>query len=440
MFNDERINAECGKIYSKGILLTVLTTLVYVISRTVTLIIRGTLKTPVTYTEAVILILGIGILLIGAFRFKSSGDERIAFERHNYYQKAGKTFILAVFGTYILTIPFTTQEMLGGQWHNHLLMLLEVIGYLYIFYSFRTKEINFNYSFIAENGTVYFSRVFTIIGSLWLGLLIPFVLAAAWELILHRSLAGALTILLAYVSSAIGLSVEYFFISLTEKLSYNSTDSTGFAIGTKISMAVCLAVSCLSAGLQYVSVHFVTGNLQDIPNAGAVIAKISQHIKRMDLLLIILIGFCLCNVISQTKRSPLLYSVCRIKMVLLALSAFGEILMPVWFRAVSEETLRFLANNADPWMNLISQAISVVLWFLFVRAMIKELNAPRILWVIPPLHIVLRIVNVFFNSQSMLRAAVCCESIISIGCLILLTVVMWKYRGFPSDGEEEIGE
>ena len=205
-------------------------------------------------------------------------------------------------------------------------------------------------------------------------------------------------------------------------------------------MAVCLAVSCLSAGLQYVSVHFATGNLQDIPNAGAVIAKISQHIKRIDLLLIILIGFCLCNVISQTKRSPLLYSVCRIKMVLLALSAFGEILMPVWFRAVSEETLRFLANNAEPWMNLISQAVSVVLWFLFVRAMIKELNAPRILWVIPPLHIVLRIVNVFFNSQSMLRAAVCFESIISIGCLILLTVVMWKYRGFPNDGEEEIGE
>ena len=34
MFNDERINAECGKIYSRGILLAVLLTLVYAALRT----------------------------------------------------------------------------------------------------------------------------------------------------------------------------------------------------------------------------------------------------------------------------------------------------------------------------------------------------------------------------------------------------------------------
>jgi len=35
MFHDERINAECGKIYSRGILFAVLVTLLYTVSRTV---------------------------------------------------------------------------------------------------------------------------------------------------------------------------------------------------------------------------------------------------------------------------------------------------------------------------------------------------------------------------------------------------------------------
>ena len=86
MFNDERINIECGKIYSKGILLTVLVTLLYTISRTITLIIQGEFKTPVTYTEAVILILGIGILLTGFFRFNKDRDERTVYERHTFYK------------------------------------------------------------------------------------------------------------------------------------------------------------------------------------------------------------------------------------------------------------------------------------------------------------------------------------------------------------------
>ena len=43
MFYDERINTECGKIYRKGILMAVLTTLLYVVSRTVTLAMKGLL-------------------------------------------------------------------------------------------------------------------------------------------------------------------------------------------------------------------------------------------------------------------------------------------------------------------------------------------------------------------------------------------------------------
>lgn len=142
MFNDERINAECGKIYSRGILLAVLLTLVYAALRTAVLVIQDSLVSVLTYTEAVILIVGIGILVTGALRFRKDGDERTAFERCSFYKKAGRSFIIAVFGTYILTIPFTSEEMLGGEGYNHLLFLLEIVGCLYAFYAFKTRDIN----------------------------------------------------------------------------------------------------------------------------------------------------------------------------------------------------------------------------------------------------------------------------------------------------------
>ena len=92
MFNDERINAECGKIYSRGILFAVLITFVYALSRTVTLIIQGNLHTVVTFTEAMILILGIGILLVGTARFRKDRDERTLYEQHMFYTFAKISF------------------------------------------------------------------------------------------------------------------------------------------------------------------------------------------------------------------------------------------------------------------------------------------------------------------------------------------------------------
>lgn len=51
MFNDERINAECGKIYSRGILLAVLLTLVYAAVRTAVLVIQDSLVSVLTYNR-----------------------------------------------------------------------------------------------------------------------------------------------------------------------------------------------------------------------------------------------------------------------------------------------------------------------------------------------------------------------------------------------------
>lgn len=259
---------------------------------------------------------------------------------------------------------------------------------------------------------------------------IPFLIAAAWELVLHESFGGALVILFAYLSSAAGLSIEYFFLSWIEKLSYDSTDTKRFARGTRVAMLTLFVFELLSAFLQCLYIHWATGNLQDIPHKGAVIVTVTTLQKQIGLLLLVLTGLVVCHLLSQIPKGTRLYAVCRIEMLLLALSALQETLMPLWFRVVSEDTLRYLSTYVDPWINLLSAVISVIVWYLFVRAMTTELGASKVLWLIPLLYTMLPLAKRLFIAQGKLRTATYAESIVSIGCLVLLLVILWRYRGF----------
>lgn len=434
MFNDERINAECGRIYRRGILLAVLETLVYVALRTAVLAIRGELRTVVTYTEGVILLVGIGILAVGAVRFRRGGDERVQFERHTYYLKAGRSFIVSVLGVYILTIPFTTQEMLGGQAHNHLLIMLEVLGCLYLFYAFKARDINFNYSFIADGVKSYYRRVLRNIGRLWLWLLPMFSLAATWELALHRSWAGALTILIAYVGSALGLSGWYFFVSLVEKLSYDSPQDGRPALGARIAMLACLGGKLSVCVLQCVYAYIVT-DLGSFPNAGATLASVSQMKNQATYLCAVLLGVAICQTLPQLRRGTRLYAVCRADMLLLALNAALMTLWPLLYSAFSEQLLRIVAADVVPIVELVGFLVRLALWILTVHAMTRKLRFSRALWTLPTAQLAARLAGWFFESQSMLRAETYCECAAGLICAILLTVALWRCRGFG--GAEE---
>lgn len=438
MFNDERINAECGKIYSRGILLAVLLTLVYAALRTAVLVIQDSLVSVLTYTEAVILIVGIGILVTGALKFRKDGDERTAFERCSFYKKAGRSFIIAVFGTYILTIPFTSEEMLGGEGYNQLLFLLEIVGCLYAFYAFKTRDINFNYSFIAESTGVYYRRVLKLVGGLWLSLLAPFFIAAVWMLVTRRSWLGALAILLAYFSSAAGLSVWYFFISLVEKTSYDSMGDGRFALGARIAALACLVVELVTALLMCSYIYYATGDLRAISGGGsigALIAAIATVRLRLEFILIVLVGLALSQILPQIRKGGLLCAVCRVQLILLALNVIVKTLRPILYRAYSDESIRFIATTVVQWRERLSLLTALVMWTLFIYAAVRELGVSRVLWAIPVLRTVAAAVNIFLTSQNMLFAGTCCTYAAVVFCVVILIAVLWRYRGFASSDD-----
>ena len=113
--------------------------------------------------------------------------------------------------------------------------------------------------------------------------------------------------------------------------------------------------------------------------------------------------------------------------------------MPIWYRAVSQNTIVFWLNNIDPWVGFIAFAVSLALWILFVSSLIKELGITRILWAIPTLKVVVAVLNIFFTSQSMLRVGTYIQCAAEMACLVLLTVVLWNYKGFNTE-ESEITE
>lgn len=438
MFNDERINAECGKIYSRGILLAVLLTLVYAAVRTAVLVIQDSLVSVLTYTEAVILIFGIGILVTGALRFRKDGDERTAFERCSFYKKAGRSFIIAVFGTYILTIPFTSEEMLGGEGYNQLLFLLEIVGCLYAFYAFKTRDINFNYSFIAESTGVYYRRVLKLVGGLWLSLLAPFFIAAVWMRVTRRSWLSALAILLAYFSSAAGLSVWYFFISLVEKTSYDSMGDGRFALGARIAALACLVVELVTALLMCSYVYYATGDLRAISDGGSIgtlIAAIATVRLRLEFILIVLVGLALSRILPQIRKGGLLCAVCRVQLILLALNVIVKTLRPILYRAYSDESIRFIATTVVQWRERLSLLTALVMWTLFIYAAVRELGVSRVLWTIPVLRTAAAAVNIFLTSQNMLFAGTCCTYAAVVFCVVILIAVLWRYRGFASSDD-----
>ena len=380
-----------------------------------------------------ILIFGIGILVTGAIKFRKDGDERTAFERCSFYKKAGRSFIIAVLGTYILTIPFTSEEMLGGDGYNQLLSLLEIVGCLYAFYAFKTRDINFNYSLIAESTGVYYRRVLKLVGGLWLSLLVPFFIAAVWMLVTRRLWLGAFAILLAYFSSAAGLSVWYFFISLVEKTSYDSMGDGRFALGARIAALACLVVELVTALLMCSYIYYATGDLRAISGGGsigALIAALATVRLRLEFILIVLVGLALSQILPQIRKGGLLYAVCRVQLILLALNVIVKTLRPILYRAYSDESIRFIATTVVQWRERLSLLTALVMWTLFIYAAVRELGVSRVLWAIPVLRTVAAAVNIFLTSQNMLLAGTCCTYAAVVFCVVFLIAVLWRYRGF----------
>ncbi len=404
MFFDERIHSESGRIYERGIFFAMLITFLFAVLRALPLIRDGEFTLLIFTTELFILIAGIGILLYAALRFRGEGDERTIKEKHDYFVRAGWIFLLAALAGYAFAIVFSAERGTGDAPANALILLLELLGVTYFFYSFKSRDISFNYSFIGEKR--YYSRVFMNIAKLAAILAVPFFFAAWLDLLVHGVADWFVAIILSYVLSVFGLGLFYLYISVIERLSYADESEALLKKGTKVSMIVYFCGFVLSSVFQVLYRYVVTELsmnqkiewLGSLP-AGQIMQTLSYSNLYFSYLLTILNVISLCHLLSAVFASRLAKDVICFQTIFGALSILWtmdiRVLLVSNFTQVGEEAWWALTMTSNVVSNALTLGANVLLFVLLV-ALWKDFKVNGLICFLPILRVVglvLQLVN-----------------------------------------------
>lgn len=426
MFNDERINQESGRIYQRGILIATIVALVYGALRIWNLCAVGQLMIRYLFTELFITLCGVIILLVGCVRFSFNKDERTVFEKHNYYLNAGKIFLIASLSGYALSIPFSIGKSFNDMPANQLVLVLEVLGYIFFFYNFKNKDISFHYSFISENKRCYYSRVFGNVGKLAGVLGIVFLFSATIDMVLHKSIYTLWSIVSAYFASVIGLGIEYLFISWIEKVSYDEEESDRLKKGTFIAGIALIVISSFLAIFEALYYAIVFNGLG---NRGEILEYVSQLRRSASYLSAILNAIWLSYLMMQMRKSRIVKkSICgylTVSMISI-LSSISSAFISTYLLNSGEKidkmkSVLTIANYAN---YLISLAFLIFL-IIFTVGAVTDIKAPPILVLIPILSGVHSLCPVISAYWSWIFAV---EMILSLTIPVLWVVIFKSHK------------
>lgn len=403
MFCDERINQACGKIYSRGILLAVLYTALFAAAR---VLLTGGLRLSHFLTELAILATGVIILLVGLIRWGFARDERRIFEKHNYYLAAGKIFVVAALAGYAVSIPLRLR--VGNDYPvNELILHLETLGCVYFFYAFKRESVNFNYTFIDGTNGSYYRRVFLNIAKLAGILFIPFLAAGIMDLAIHQSPGYFLNILVSYVTSVVGLGLDYLLLSVLEKLNYDEESPRALKKGTTVALYLAIGAEAMSALLTVAQGFLLRFSL--VSDMGKLMQTITTVIVRWAYPCIIITALGLCFLLEQTRRSRWIRvgigGLLILQTVDLALTPVKSVLM------LTMERLHTSDNQLLPLYADVMNVWSFLLWLgilgftcVVIHGLVRDFRAPRLLWLTVALIPLCYGLGIFFVSQGMYMA------------------------------------
>lgn len=424
MFYDERINHECGKIYRWGIGGATMIAALYGVFRGIYLQSIGYLHIAYLLTELSIVICGSIILLIGAFRFLGQRDERSEYEKHQYYLDAAKVFLITGLAGYAVSVSVSWNRPVNDMPVNFLVIFLEVLGAIYLFYAFKTRDINFNYTVIGEDKKTYYAHVYRNMGKLSGILFIAFLFASTLGIILHRSVMQFISIWLAYLWSCVGLSLEYLFISWVEKRSYDEEAPNGLKQATVIAGIAMLVSRLIVVGVNLWYVHVATGDLQMYPAAGAYLARISYAKLGVGYYFSVLAALALSHLITQVRPGKKTSGAARGVIIMSVVSLLIDLGQRLFVMLASEAVMQWYAEHVN-YLTLGIFVINFILICKVIKGLIDEFHATRKLWILPAVRILAFMMRLFFVSQSLQVIAIAVEEVM---ILMSMACGLWMLR------------
>ena len=258
-FKDERIDSACARIYRNGMIIATLITFAYALVRFFYLESYNCLQFKHMITEFSVAICSIIILIVGFIKFNRNKDERTEYEKAKFYLNGAKIFLFVMIYAYAISM-LLSRNVENAELHIKLFMnLMLSVTLIYVYYNFRKNGIEINYSIIQASKGEYFLYVLKNICIFILAAVIPLGIAAVLDEIIYKSDWYLVFRLLSGLESILLIVIEYFIISLVEKLQYDDDRPVIFKKGLWI-FATIFIVICSINGLRY----FVVSVINDL--------------------------------------------------------------------------------------------------------------------------------------------------------------------------------
>ncbi len=249
MFYDERIELERGRISRNCIALCVLLSLISCILQGYHIFLHRPQLWVYIGVELVTVLTGLIILTLGLLRSRGS-DERAISTMHLFYNKAMFVFLMIVGAAMAILFPISLltdrpSNFASDGFGRIVELLLFSVG-IYAIYSFKKRDIYFNYSIMESDH--YCLGIMKNIGKAWLYILCAFGLSVAtlgllWILDPNSFLEDVSVLLTVYIGYALLFAVctgLYFLFSFLERESYQKETGISHAAGICLIVTVCV--------------------------------------------------------------------------------------------------------------------------------------------------------------------------------------------------------
>ena len=430
MFNDERINNESGKIYRNGIIIATLVSLIYGILKAICFGLNRFFV--LSFTEVFIIVSGVIIFIIGEIHY-GGRDERATYERHDFYLKAGKIFIICALSGYALSIPFNVANTTVNIATNELIIALEVLGFIYFFWNFKSRDINFNYSFIAEDKKSYYVHVFSNIGKLAGVLAVVFSVSIVVDLFIHKDIVSLISIIVGYVCSVLGLAIEYLFISVVEKITYDEDSGKKLKTGTLIVFITLLSLMVVHAVTTVWYYAIAMGDHGSFDFGTARLLEIISDLRvQVGQIITVFIAMSLCYLLPQISESKIGVRSIKAYLILNAVMVVWNILNSFAIRffgpMIYDSVFFFRVINFFSYGVAAMTVAGVVIIIIMLYGLHKECGMVKWILLAPIAIIAGYGVMIFLYSQSMIIMYAAVECAVNMAAAAILFVSFYRHK------------
>jgi len=330
MFYDERIERERGRISRNIIIISVIGALIYGALNLANMLLC--LERPAFRhfmhlgMEAIIILSGVIILCLGAFKYFSPCDERGNAERNIFYNKASTVHLRIALCAWACLMPLAALRPLPSinfyaLPYDYGMYLLFFPIVIYSVYSFKKSEIYFNYSILDSKD--YYKNVLKNIGKLGfyaLALLAISLSTLCFSILIinitpKEFLSCALSVFLTYFFCYASVSALYLLLSVLEKASYDN-EKMLISKATVISFVICVGLIFLMAGFSIAASSYINALSREEINSfammgitvGELVARANYIISGMKTLSVLAFTLSLtyfCCEFGRVRKSKL---------------------------------------------------------------------------------------------------------------------------------------